>query len=117
MLFSREREPGYFRWPLHAASGHAEAERLVPDYTTSSAAIGGLAPVVDGFYYVAVTEDATPRALRSYDYGRGEAKDVAIVPPSTAIGLTVSPDGAELLYAATGEPQADINLLEFDLKE
>jgi Tol biopolymer transport system component len=117
LLFSRGRQSGYFRWPLHAASGHAEAERLVSDYKPSSAANGGIAPVHDGFYYVAMTEDATPRAIRFYDYARSEVKDVALVPPSTTIGLTVSPDGAELLYAAIGEPQADIALLEFQRDE
>jgi Tol biopolymer transport system component/DNA-binding winged helix-turn-helix (wHTH) protein len=117
LLFSRARDPGYFRWPLHAASGHADAERLVADYMTSSAAIGGIAPVVDGFYYVAVTEDATPRAIRFYDYASSEAQDVAAVPPSTAIGLTVSPEGNELLYAAIGEPQANLVLLEVTLQE
>jgi len=117
LLFSRGRQSGYFRWPLDAASGHDEAERLVSDYKPSSAANGGIAPVGDGFYYVAMTEDATPRAIRFYDYARGEVKDVAPVPPSTAIGLTVSPDGSELLYAAIGEPQVDIVLLEFKLDE
>jgi Tol biopolymer transport system component/DNA-binding winged helix-turn-helix (wHTH) protein len=117
LLFSRARDPGYFRWPLHAAWGHTDAERLVADYQTASAAIGGIAPAVDGFYYVAVTADATPRAIRFYDYARREATDVKPVPPSTSIGLTISPDGGELLYAAIGEPQADIILLEFAIDE
>jgi Tol biopolymer transport system component/DNA-binding winged helix-turn-helix (wHTH) protein len=116
LLFSRGPS-GYWRWPLHAASGHAEAEQLVSDYKPSSAANGGIAPVHDGFYYVATAEDATPRAIRFYDYARGEVKTVALVPPSTGIGLTVAPDGSEVLYAATGQPQADLVLLELTIDE
>jgi sugar lactone lactonase YvrE len=117
LLFSRSREPGYFRWPLSAASKHVPAERLVVDYKAANGANGGIAPVADGFYYVALTEDATPRAIRFHEYASGKTKDVASVPASTSIGLTVSPDGTELLYAAVAQPEADIVLLEFSLRE
>jgi hypothetical protein len=37
------------------------------------------------------------------------------VPARTAIGLTVTPDGGEVLYAAVaGTPEADILLLELE---
>ena len=112
LLFSKSLERGYFRWPLHSASGSRSATQLVDDYTPSR---GGLAPVTDGFYYIGLTDDAVPRAIRFYDYALGEAKDVVPVPARTAIGLTVTPDGREVLYAAVGgAPEADILLLELE---
>ena len=111
LLFSRSRERGYFQWPLGSATGGIDATRLVTDYTPSS---GGLAPVADGFYYVGLTEDSMPRAIRFYDYALGEAKDVALVPARTSIGLSATPDGREVLYAAVdGSPEADLQLIEF----
>ena len=113
LLFARSRESGYFRWPLSAASGQAAAERLVVDYTTANGANGGIAPVREGFYYIALADDATPRAIRFYDYASRATHDVAPVPPSVAIGLTVSPDGTELVYAAAAAAEADIVVLDF----
>jgi hypothetical protein len=111
LLYAKSLERGYFRWPLHTGSG-GRSEKLVDDYIPSR---GGLAPVADGFYYIGFTDDSVPRALRFYDYARGEAKDVAPVPPGTAIGLSVTADGSEVLYAAVGgTPEADIVLLEFE---
>jgi Tol biopolymer transport system component/DNA-binding winged helix-turn-helix (wHTH) protein len=111
LLFSRSRERGYFGWLLENTPGHGDAVKLVADYTPS---LGGLAPVADGFYYIGLSDDAVPRAIRFYDYARREAKDVAPVPKRTVIGLTVTPDGRELMYAAVdGPPEADILLLDF----
>ena len=112
LLFSRSREPCVFRWPLHGAPGRT-AEKLVADYTPANGANGGIAPVADGFYYVALADDATPRAIRFYEYSSGATEDVASVPPGTSIGLTVSPDGSQLLYAAATAPEANIVVLEF----
>ena len=74
----------------------------------------GFQPVEGGFYYVSYTTDARARAFRFYDDARREARDVAPVPPGTdrVWGLTVSPNGREILFGAptTG---ADIVLLEF----
>jgi Tol biopolymer transport system component len=112
LLYSKGRERGYFRWPLSSASGTGEETRLVEDYAPS---LGGIAPVADGFYYVGLTDDSTPRAIRFYSYAGGEAWDVAEVPARMAIGLTVTGDGREVLYAAIGgSPEADILLLDFD---
>ncbi len=112
LLYSKSAERGYFRWPLQSASGSARESRLVEDYSPSR---GGLAPVADGFYYIGLTGDSVPRAIRFYDYALGTAKDVAPVPARTSIGLTVTPDGREVLYAAVGgTPEADILLLEFE---
>ena len=108
----RSRETGFFRWPLRGAPGRT-AERLVVDYTPANGANGGIAPVHDGFYYVALADDATPRAVRFYEYASGATHDVAPVPPSTSIGVTVSPDGTQLLYATATAPETDIVLLAF----
>lgn len=114
LLYSKSAERGYFQWPLRSASGGHSEKRLVDDYIPSR---GGLAPVADGFYYIGLTDDSVPRALRFYDYALGEARDVAPVPARTAIGLSVTPDGREVLYAAVGgAPEADILLLELEHK-
>jgi Tol biopolymer transport system component len=78
--------------------------------------VGGIAPVDGGFYYVAVTRENVPRAFAFYEYASRTSRDVAPAPAGTMAvgGLTVSPDGAELLYAAqVSESGADLVLLEF----
>jgi hypothetical protein len=61
---------------------------------------------------------AADRAFKFYDYELGGARDVWPAPPNVSIGLTVSRDGRELLYAAEGgEPNADLVLLEFGSEE
>jgi len=111
LLYSKSRERGYFRRSLRGVPGSNKEQKLVDDYKP---AIGGLVPVADGFFYLGLSPDDRPRAFRFYDYALGEARDVGPAPTSVAIGLTVSPDGRELLYAAeAGERNADILLLEF----
>jgi Tol biopolymer transport system component len=111
LLYAKSRERGYFRRLLKGSPGENKEERLVSDYVPAN---GGLAAVADGFFYVGFTENDRPRALRFYDYALGAARDIWPVPPSVAIGLTVSPDGRELLFAAdSAEPNADLALLEF----
>jgi Tol biopolymer transport system component/DNA-binding winged helix-turn-helix (wHTH) protein len=111
LLYAKSRERGYFRRSLTTSPGESKEERLVSDYVPAS---GGLAAVADGFFYVGFTENDRPRALRFYDYALGEARDIWPTPPNVAIGLTVSPDGRELLFAAdSAEPNADLALLEF----
>lgn len=111
LLYAKSRERGYFRRSLKGPPGESKEERLVSDYVPAS---GGLAAVADGFFYVGFTENDRPRALRFYDYALGEARDIWPAPPNVAIGLTVSPDGRELLFAAdSAEPNADLALLEF----
>ena len=111
LLYAKSRERGYFRRPLITSSGPSLEERLVGDYVPPS---GGLAALTDGFFYLGLAADDRPRAFRFYDYAMGEARDVWPAPAKVAIGLTVSPDGRELLYAADNtEPNADLALLEF----
>jgi hypothetical protein len=86
-------------------------ERLVDDYIPS---LGGIAPMSDGFFYLGVGPDGRPRAFRFFDYASGAARDVAPAPRSTSFGLTVAPNGRELLYSADAtEAGGDLVLLEF----
>jgi Tol biopolymer transport system component/DNA-binding winged helix-turn-helix (wHTH) protein len=111
LLYAKSRERGYFRRSLKGSPGESKEERLVSDYVPAN---GGLAAVADGFFYVGLADNDRPRAIRFYDYALGEARDVWPTPPNVAIGLTVSPDGRELLFAAdSAEPNADLALLEF----
>jgi Tol biopolymer transport system component len=111
LLYAKSRERGYFRRSLKGSPGESKEERLVSDYVPAS---GGLAAVADGFFYIGFTENDRPRAVRFYDYALGEARDIWPTPPNVAIGLTVSPDGRELLFAAdSAGPNADLALLEF----
>ncbi len=65
LLYSKSRERGYFRWPLNSATGSADEDAAGRRLQTVSS--GGVAPVADGFYYIGLTEDSTPRAIRFYD--------------------------------------------------
>ena len=111
LLYAKSRERGYFRRSLDGHPAESEEQRLVTDYRPP---IGGIAPVADGFFYIGLGSNDEPRAVRFFDYARGEPRDIALVPVGTVVGLTLSPDGRELLYAAVdGPPEADIVLLEF----
>jgi len=86
-------------------------QRLVDDYVPS---LGGIAPVSDGFFYLGCGADGRPRAFRFFDYASRAARDIAPAPRSTSFGLTVAPDGRELLYSADAlESGGDLVLLEF----
>ena len=113
MLYSRSGAPGYFRrlLPAHPGQRSGPEEQLVDDYVPSR---GGLAPVADGFFYVGLKPDGEPRAIRFYDYALRQARDIAPAPAQIEIGLTVSPDGRELLLAGVaGAPETDVVVLEF----
>ncbi|HWM27508.1 MAG TPA: winged helix-turn-helix domain-containing protein [Woeseiaceae bacterium] len=110
LLYSKVREPGIFRRPRDAPLDALE-ERLVDDYTPT---LGGIVPVDDGVFYLGHTPAGIPRAFRFYDYAKRAAHDVAAAPSSIGLGLTVSPDGRELLYSANGnESGSDLVLFEF----
>jgi Tol biopolymer transport system component/DNA-binding winged helix-turn-helix (wHTH) protein len=111
LLYSKTQHRGYFRRPLLPNGGVGEETRLVEDYQVS---FGGLAPTADGFFYIAFAEEGAARALRFYDYARGEARDVAPVPPSVNIGLSVTPDGRQVFYSAIGGQAAtDLDVIDF----
>ena len=111
LLYAKTRERGYFRRSLNGRPAENEEQRLVTDYRPP---VGGIAPVADGFFYIGLASNDEPRAVRFFDYALGEPRDIAPVSARTVEGLSVSPDGRELLYAAVGGPsEADIVLLEF----
>lgn len=111
LLYNKSRQRGYFRRSLDGDPAKNTEEQLVEDYIPSR---GGLVPVADGFFYLGHTPDDQPRAFRFFDYALGRVRDMAVAPVTTGLGLTVSSDGRELLYAAIeGPPEADIMLLEF----
>jgi Tol biopolymer transport system component/DNA-binding winged helix-turn-helix (wHTH) protein len=108
LLYARPDAPGIFARSVHGGP----EERLVEDYAYPPSA--GFQPVQGGFYYVSYTPDARARAFRFYDDVQRSAHDVAPVPANAGVvwGLTVSPDGRELLFGAPAA-RADIVLLEF----
>ena len=111
LLYSKVREPGIFR-RRRDAPRDAPEERLVDDYTPT---LGGIVPVAAGVFYLWHTPGGMPRAFRFYDYAERAAHDVAAAPSSIGLGLTVSPDGRELLYSANGNASgSDLVLFEFD---
>jgi hypothetical protein len=111
VLYARSDAPGIFARAL-AGGPTSPEERLVDDYVYPPSA--GFEPVAGGFYYVSYTPAAQARAIRFYDEARRSAHDVAPVPANAPVvwGLTVSPDGRELLLGAPSS-RADIVLLEF----
>jgi len=111
VLYARPDAPGIFARSLAGGAAGPE-ERLVEDYAVPPSA--GFEPVAGGFYYVGYTPGGQARAIRFYDDVLRTARDVAPLPPSAAYvwGVTVSPDGRELLFGAP-TLGADIVLLEF----
>jgi Tol biopolymer transport system component len=111
LLYSKSSARGVFARAVADVPGGDHEERLVDDYVP---ALGGIVPVRDGFFYLGCGVDGRPRAFRFFDYASGVARDIAPAPRSTAQGLTVAPDGSELLYSAdASESGGDVVLLEF----
>jgi Tol biopolymer transport system component/DNA-binding winged helix-turn-helix (wHTH) protein len=111
LLYSKSSARGVFARALPATPGDDHEERLVDDYVPS---LGGIVPVRDGFFYLGCSADGRPRAFRFFDYASGAARDIAPAPRSTSFGLTVAPNGRELLYSADAlESGGDLVLLEF----
>ena len=113
LVYAKIKEPGLFRRTLDGDVSFNREERLVTDYTPP---VGGIAPAPDGFFYIGTTPTGVPRALRFYDAAKGEARDIAPVPGSAGLGLSLSPDGSELLYAA-GAQQSGADLVLFDFAD
>ncbi|MDR0779819.1 MAG: hypothetical protein LBF16_03865, partial [Pseudomonadales bacterium] len=111
LLYTKLGEFGIFARSLAGDPAQNPEERLVDDYTPL---LGSIVPVADGFFYLGLTRIGQPRAFRFFDYATRTAKDVAVAAPSVNIGMTVSPDGRELLYAANAiESGTDLMLIEF----
>jgi len=111
VLYARSDAPGIFARSL-AADAVGPEERLVDDYVYPPSA--GFQPVAGGFYYVSYAPAGQARAIRFYDETLRSAHDVAPVPANASVvwGLTVAPDGRELLFGAPTS-SADVVLLEF----
>jgi Tol biopolymer transport system component/DNA-binding winged helix-turn-helix (wHTH) protein len=77
------------------------------DYASRTAAIA------DGVFYLGYAPPGEPATIRFYDYATREPRTVAHLPNRPFEALTVSPDGAELLYGAQSESGADLVLVEF----
>jgi Tol biopolymer transport system component/DNA-binding winged helix-turn-helix (wHTH) protein len=97
-----------------AGSPAANAERILVE--DSPSILAGFTPVRGGFYYLANTPLGRPRAIRFFDYGSQQSHDVATAPLTTDFGMTVSPDGRELLYPAHADAMGfDVMTLEFEV--
>jgi Tol biopolymer transport system component/DNA-binding winged helix-turn-helix (wHTH) protein len=110
LLYWKGQETHVYKRSLGGNVADNPEERLV------ETVVGGIAPVDGGFYYVAVSAEGIPRAFAFYDYASRESREIAPAPRGTmgVGGLTVSPDGTELLYAAqVSESGSDLVLLEF----
>jgi hypothetical protein len=111
LLYAKSSERGVFSRALAGVPADNPEKKLVNDYVPS---LGGIAPVTDGFFYLGCGADGRPHAFRFFDYASGVARDIAPAPRSTGIGLTVAPDGRELLYSSdASESGGDLVLLEF----
>jgi dipeptidyl aminopeptidase/acylaminoacyl peptidase len=109
LLYWKGQETHVYMRSLEGNVAENPEERLVDTI------VGGVAPVDDGFFYVAVTAEGVPRAFAFYEYASRTSHEIAPAPAGTMAvgGLTVAPDGTELLYAAqVSESGADLMLLE-----
>jgi hypothetical protein len=114
LLYTKPNQRGIFARSLASNPASNPERQLVDDYYPAR---GDIVPVVDGFYYVRHSEDAAPRAFGFYDYETQTAHDVAKAPKSVDIGMTVAPDGTELLFSAWGPgSDFDLRMLEFDAR-
>ena len=112
ILYSKLDRPGIYTRSLAGDIASNPEERLVEDYGLPPSA--ALQPVVGGFYYASYSSAGRARALRFYDDVQRTARDIALLPGDADLvwGVTVSPDGRELLFGAA-RSGADIVLLEF----
>lgn len=114
VLYAKADQWGVFSRSLVGDVVANPERRLVDDYYPAR---GKLVPVAAGFYYVGHSKVGAPRAFRYYDFATGVSADVAAAPKSVDIGMTVSPDETELLYAAWGRgSNFDLRVFEFDAR-
>jgi hypothetical protein len=110
LLYAKSIGTGVFARALAGTPASNAEERLVDDHMR---AVGGIAPVAEGFYYSGWSNGA-PTWFKFFDFKTGLTKPIWPAPPVTENGMTVSPDGKELLYAAPSGEGADLTLLEFE---
>jgi DNA-binding winged helix-turn-helix (wHTH) protein/Tol biopolymer transport system component len=109
LLYSKVGQPGIFARAIEGNPAANVERTLVEDARPEGFEI---VPVETGFYY-RVAGDSN--AFQFYDYDKRTVHVVADAPPNTDLGLTVSPDGRELLYAAQAAGAGfDLKVLEFE---
>jgi Tol biopolymer transport system component/DNA-binding winged helix-turn-helix (wHTH) protein len=112
LIYAKDGEPGLYARSLQGDVARNPEKKLVDDYIAAPLVAHVLAK--GGIFYLGHTPDGKPRAFRYYDFAGGTAHDVMPAPRGVSLGLTVSPDERELLYAAD-QPDAgsDITMFEF----
>jgi Tol biopolymer transport system component/DNA-binding winged helix-turn-helix (wHTH) protein len=112
LLYAKDGKPGLFARSLHGDVAHNPEKKLLDDFV--GAPLVAYFPVNEGIFYLGYTPEGRPRAFRYYDFATGMAYDVMPAPRRVSLGLTVSPDERELLYAADQQDAgSDITLFEF----
>ena len=112
LLYAKDGKPGLFARSLQGDVARNPERKLLDDFVV--APLAAYIPVRGGIFYLGYTPEGRPRAFRYYDFAAGAAHDVMPAPRGVSLGLTVSPDERELLYAADQQDAgADISLFEF----
>ena len=112
LVYAKPTEPGLFARSLQGDVARNPEEKLVDDFIV--APLVAYIPTNGGIYYLGYTPEGKPRAFRYNDYSSRSVHDVMRAPRGVSLGLTVSPDERELLYAADQENAGeDIALFDF----
>jgi Tol biopolymer transport system component/DNA-binding winged helix-turn-helix (wHTH) protein len=112
LVYAKDGKPGLFARSLQGDVTRNPERKLLDDFVVGP--LVAYIPMNGGIYYLGFTPEGRPRAFRYYDFANGTTHDVMPAPRGLSLGLTVSPDERELLYAAD-QPDAgsDITLFEF----
>jgi Tol biopolymer transport system component/DNA-binding winged helix-turn-helix (wHTH) protein len=112
LVYAKDGKPGLFARSLQGDVARNPERKLLDDFVV--APLVAYIPAKGGIFYLGYTPEGRPRAFRYYDFATDTAHDVMPAPRGLSLGLTVSPDEHELLYAADQQDAgADITLFEF----
>jgi hypothetical protein len=92
--------PGIWKAPPDCS----EETLVVPGY--SPEAWGSWTVSAEGLYHLRVADDTLEIAY--LDFATGETRSIAPVPNFMPHGLTLSPDGKNLVYAQTDRQECDV---------
>ena len=112
VLYSKSGKWGIFARSLDGSPGDNPERPLVDDYTPARAAI---VPTAGGFYYLSHSRDSEPRAFEFFDFDSQTKHDVGPAPARIDVGMTLSPNGKELVYPAPALDD-DFDLAEFEAR-